>query len=83
MQSISAFAPIANPTLSDWGKKAFAGYLGHNPNEWEMYDATVIIQNYNGLFRSILIDQVVNLFILGNRRYLFKSITTNEFIKGS
>ena len=26
-RSVSAFAPIANPTECDWGKKAFSGYL--------------------------------------------------------
>lgn len=27
-KSVSAFAPICNPTQVPWGKKAFAGYLG-------------------------------------------------------
>lgn len=27
-KSVSAFAPICNPTQVPWGHKAFAGYLG-------------------------------------------------------
>ena len=27
-RSVSAFAPIANPSKGEWGKKAFEGYLG-------------------------------------------------------
>lgn len=27
-KSVSAFAPICNPTQVPWGQKAFAGYLG-------------------------------------------------------
>ncbi|OAA58614.1 esterase d [Niveomyces insectorum RCEF 264] len=31
-RSVSAFAPIANPTRCPWGQKAFRGYLG--PADW-------------------------------------------------
>lgn len=36
MQSVSAFAPICNPVLCPWGKKAFGGYLGTDPNKWKV-----------------------------------------------
>lgn len=37
--SISAFAPIVNPTECDWGKKAFSHYLGDEKAQWMQYDA--------------------------------------------
>ena len=39
-QSVSAFAPIANPTASDWGRKQFAAYLGMDEAKWPAHDAT-------------------------------------------
>jgi len=35
-RSVSAFAPIANPTMCEWGQKAFAGYLGSDKSTWEV-----------------------------------------------
>lgn len=58
-QSISAFAPIANPTQSAWGKKALAGYLGLDESEWLKYDATALVQNGSRHRAKILIDQGV------------------------
>ncbi|XP_036857988.1 S-formylglutathione hydrolase isoform X2 [Manis javanica] len=34
-KSVSAFAPICNPVLCPWGKKAFSGYLGTDQNKWK------------------------------------------------
>ncbi|KAF8632989.1 hypothetical protein AX15_001586 [Amanita polypyramis BW_CC] len=43
-KSASAFAPIANPTKSPWGEKAFSGYLQGGVTEAkERYDATELI----------------------------------------
>ncbi len=56
-QSISAFAPIANPIQSAWGKKALAGYLGTDESEWLKYDATALVQNGSRHRAKILIDQ--------------------------
>jgi S-formylglutathione hydrolase len=36
MQSVSAFAPIANPINCPWGQKAFSNYLGSAKSEWEV-----------------------------------------------
>lgn len=41
--SVSAFAPIANPTECPWGQKAFTGYLGNDRSRWEEWDATLLI----------------------------------------
>ena len=41
--SVSAFAPIANPTNCDWGKKAFSAYLGEDQNDWAQYDASLLL----------------------------------------
>jgi S-formylglutathione hydrolase len=43
-RSVSAFAPIANPAASPWGKKAFSHYLGDDQKEWRNYDATLLIE---------------------------------------
>ncbi|KAG7099010.1 hypothetical protein E1B28_000894 [Marasmius oreades] len=43
-RSVSAFAPIANPTKCPWGEKAFKGYLqGGIEEARERYDATELI----------------------------------------
>jgi S-formylglutathione hydrolase len=56
-KSISAFAPIAAPTQCPWGKKAFGGYLGPNPESWKAYDATELVKDRARPDRTILIDQ--------------------------
>lgn len=57
--SLSAFAPIANPTQSDWGKKQFSQYLGNDEALWRQYDASLLIQDL-GWDKDILIDQGTN-----------------------
>lgn len=56
-KSVSAFAPICNPIECPWGKKAFAGYLGPNEDEWKEWDATELIKTYAGHETEIFIDQ--------------------------
>lgn len=55
-RSVSAFAPITNPTNCDWGKKVFTGYLGSVENGRE-YDACELMKAYEGPEIPILIDQ--------------------------
>ena len=55
-QSVSAFAPIANPTMSEWGQKQFKEYLGTDKANWEKYDSTILMQKV-GFHSSVLIDQ--------------------------
>ncbi len=38
-KSVSAFAPICNPTACPWGEKAFSGYLADPATEAKEYDA--------------------------------------------
>lgn len=58
-QSVSAFAPICNPTQCPWGKKAFSGYLGpENTSSWADWDAVELVGKYNGPPLEILVDQV-------------------------
>lgn len=56
-RSVSAFSPICNPIMSDWGKKALTGYLGADEKAWVEYDATNLIRTYKGPKSTILIDQ--------------------------
>ncbi|MCC5964078.1 MAG: S-formylglutathione hydrolase [Rhodobacteraceae bacterium] len=54
--SVSAFAPIANPSESDWGRKQFSAYLGDDPAQWAAHDSTCLMQQ-NGFAGEVLIDQ--------------------------
>ena len=56
-KSISAFAPIVNPSEVPWGIKAFRGYLGEDKSQWKNYDACELIQNGLRHQNPILIDQ--------------------------
>lgn len=55
-RSLSAFAPIANPTQSDWGRKQFAAYLGSDESRWRDHDAALLLED-RGWPRDILVDQ--------------------------
>lgn len=61
-KSVSAFAPICNPTQCPWGLKAFPGYLGDDQDTWKQYDATELIAKYNGPALNLFVDQVCVLF---------------------
>jgi len=41
--SVSAFSPICNPINAPWGEKAFTHYLGDNQEQWQEYDASVLM----------------------------------------
>jgi S-formylglutathione hydrolase len=57
-KSVSAFAPIAAPSLCPWGKKAFSGYLGEDNGSWAQYDASLLMVGMKTPFPAgILIDQ--------------------------
>ncbi|WP_150625178.1 S-formylglutathione hydrolase [Pandoraea captiosa] len=58
-RSVSAFAPIANPTNCPWGIKAFGHYLGADQSTWRSYDATELMARSGGaVFQGgILVDQ--------------------------
>jgi S-formylglutathione hydrolase len=55
-RSVSAFAPIANPSASEWGRKQFTAYLGKDESKWAPHDATLLMKK-RGFDGPILIDQ--------------------------
>jgi S-formylglutathione hydrolase len=55
-KSLSAFAPIANPTASDWGRKQFTAYLGADEAAWAAHDAALLMTE-KGYPGEVLIDQ--------------------------
>ncbi|MEP3429481.1 MAG: S-formylglutathione hydrolase [Roseibium sp.] len=55
-QSLSALAPIANPTQSDWGRKQLGAYLGSNEADWIAHDASLLLKD-KGWTGDILVDQ--------------------------
>ncbi|MEM6307950.1 MAG: S-formylglutathione hydrolase, partial [Pseudomonadota bacterium] len=61
--SVSAFAPIAHPTASDWGRKQLTAYTGKvasgptdSESHWAKHDATLQMQA-RGFDGPMLIDQ--------------------------
>ena len=54
--SISAFAPISQPSQCPWGIKAFSHYLGEDRDTWQHYDAVHLI-NSSQCKLPILVDQ--------------------------
>ncbi|KAK3675808.1 hypothetical protein LTR78_004449 [Recurvomyces mirabilis] len=55
-KSVSAFAPITNPTKCPWGEKAFKGYFGEEDKKrWSDHDATELLSHFKG-DTDILID---------------------------
>lgn len=54
-KSISALAPICNPTGADWGRKQLAAYLGSDEQIWGKHDASILMLN-EGFDGKVLID---------------------------
>lgn len=57
--SVSAFAPICNPTDSDWGRKQLTAYLGTDEETWAPHDATLLM-HAAGFDGPMLIDTGTN-----------------------
>lgn len=55
-RSVSAFAPIAHPTDSDWGRKQFDAYFGEGAGPRAGHDATVLMRE-RGFPGAVLVDQ--------------------------
>ena len=53
--SVSAFAPISNPTASDWGRKQFTAYLGDDEAAWSAHDASLLMRE-QGFDGPVLVD---------------------------
>ncbi|GAA6181558.1 S-formylglutathione hydrolase [Shimia sp. NS0008-38b] len=58
-RSVSAFAPIANPTASEWGRKQLTAYLGNDEAAWAPHDATLLMKD-KGFDGPMLIDTGTN-----------------------
>ena len=54
-KSVSAFAPICNPTGADWGRKQLSAYLGDDEAAWARHDATLMMRE-SGFDGPVLID---------------------------
>ena len=56
--SVSAFAPIVNPTQVPWGQKAFTHYLGKDETKWQEWDScTLMLASDSANAIPMLIDQ--------------------------
>ena len=55
-QSVSAFAPICQPTQCPWGEKALSNYLGSLRETWVEWDASALMAQATQ-HRPMLIDQ--------------------------
>jgi S-formylglutathione hydrolase len=60
-RSVSAFAPICNPSACPWGLKAFGAYLGDSDDAkaqlWRQYDPCALVGAWPKHAAPILIDQ--------------------------
>jgi S-formylglutathione hydrolase len=54
-RSVSAFAPIVNPSRVPWGRKALGGYLGPDEALWRAHDAVALIEDGRRV-ADILVD---------------------------
>jgi len=55
-RSVSAFAPITNPSQCAWGEKAFTGYLGPDRETWKAWDSCELVGKHGTDF-ELLVDQ--------------------------
>ncbi len=55
-RSVSAFAPIVQPSTADWSRPAFEKYLGPDEAAWRVYDAVSLIEDGRRV-DEILVDQ--------------------------
>jgi S-formylglutathione hydrolase len=54
-RSVSAFAPICNPSQSDWGRRQMTAYLGDDESKWAAHDAAMLMVE-RGFDGPMLID---------------------------
>ena len=55
-RSVSAFSPIVAPAQVPWGQKAFAAYLGNDPDAWQEWDAVALVKTARERL-PLLVDQ--------------------------
>ncbi|EHH69420.1 S-formylglutathione hydrolase [Gluconobacter morbifer] len=56
-KTVSAFAPIGNPSAVPWGQKAFDAYFGGDPAKWQICDPTLLLRSGHCHPSTILVDQ--------------------------
>ena len=66
-RSVSAFAPICNPTGADWGRKQLTAYLGSDEATWARHDASLMMRDV-GLDIPLLCDTGTKDQFLDNLR---------------
>lgn len=54
--SASAFAPISNPSTTEWGMNAFSKYLGDDQKAWRSADTAALIEDGHRI-AELLVDQ--------------------------
>ncbi|KIJ46376.1 hypothetical protein M422DRAFT_74887 [Sphaerobolus stellatus SS14] len=75
--SVSAFAPISNPTKAPWGEKAFKGYLQGGVEEGKVHDATELISKVKSKV-NVLID-----YGGGDKFYQQKQLLPENFVEAA
>ena len=65
--SVSAFAPIVNPTQCPWGEKAFTGYLGSAEAGAE-YDATELMYVNESMLSTHWCIMLMHPFIFAGKQ---------------
>lgn len=80
-KSVSAFAPIAQPSTAGWSKPAFEKYLGNDQSAWRAYDTTALIEDGHRI-ENLLVDQGTSDSFLddGLRPWLLQEACTNAGI---
>ncbi|MCF7644379.1 S-formylglutathione hydrolase [Bacillus subtilis] len=80
-KSVSAFAPIAQPSTAGWSKPAFEKYLGNDQSAWRAYDTTALIEDGHRI-ENLLVDQGTSDSFLddGLRPWLLQEACTKASI---
>jgi S-formylglutathione hydrolase len=77
-KSVSAFAPIANPSQCPWGEKAFKGYLGEDTEQWKKHDATELLKKAKEGSFEALVDVGT-----GDNFYKQKQLLPENFVEAA
>ncbi|GBR53029.1 esterase [Neokomagataea thailandica NBRC 106555] len=67
-KTVSALAPICQPSAVDWGRKAFTAYLGEDQSNWRAYDPCLLLEDGHKHSSTILVDQGLQDEFLGALR---------------
>ncbi|KAF8519095.1 carbohydrate esterase family 1 protein [Hysterangium stoloniferum] len=76
-RSVSAFAPVSNPTKCSWGHKVFQGYLEGGIEEGKAHDATELVGKVKSKV-NILVD-----YGDGDKFYHDRQLLPENFVKAA